>query len=132
MKLVKFFVLLLATAIAPSLYGQKSKPFSFTGAWANTQLEEFTNKKKDLRFLTNISPQYLIIDSAFKLTIIFRIERKGEYGKPVSKRNFGPNVQELTYKKKFEIYLTQAPEDPNYIVMTFENSSAGIIFKRQD
>jgi hypothetical protein len=132
MKSIKCFVLLLAIGIATSSNGQKSKPFSFTGTWVNTQLEEFTNKKKDLRFLTNISPQYLIIDSAFNLTIIFRIEQKGEYGKPISKRNFGPNVQELTYKKKFELYLIQVPEDPNYLVMTFENNSAGIIFRKYD
>ena len=129
MKSIKCFVLLLAVGIAPSLYGQKSQPFWFTGTWINTQLEEFTNKHKDLRFLSQISPQYLIIDSAYKLTVIYRFEQKGEFGKPVSKRNFGA-IQELTYKKAYAFYLVQIPEDPNLIVMNFDTAS--IIFKREN
>src|SRR5688572_22139384 len=122
MKSIKCFVLLLAIGIAPSLYGQENKPFSFTGTWINVQLEDYTNKQKDERILSNITPQYLLIDSGNKCTVIIRFEQKSEFGKPVSKRNFANRLQ-LTFKGKYIIYLTQMPEDPNLIVMTFGNSS---------
>src|SRR5690349_21499190 len=130
MRFIGCFVLMIAISITPSLYGQATKPLFFTGSWINTQFEDYKSKQKSLNFLGNISPHYLLIDSVYNLTVIWNLELRSVFGKPISRRNYEP-IQELRYKIKNEIRLEQIPGEANLISLVFVNGGACIIFKRE-
>jgi hypothetical protein len=128
----RFNFLLVLLIASPALYSQvNNNAFSFKGKWINTQYEDYSDRGADKRVLYNITPQYIIVDSIQKCTLVIRYEQKAEFGKPVKKTIYG-NIQKLEYKTNYVMHLTQIAENPNIILMSFYNNPSGIIFRREN